>query len=55
MQNLGLILLVFSFVMFVIGSWRYNAPEWNRIVSAGLAFLVAAELFGGISALHYFK
>lgn len=55
MQNLGLVLLVFAFVCFVISAWAAAAPYWNKLVSIGLAFLVAAELFGGIAALHYFK
>lgn len=51
MQNLGLTLLVFSFVCFVIAA--FSGAVWNRLVAAGLAFLVAAELFGGLAALHY--
>jgi hypothetical protein len=53
MQNLGLILLVFSFVCFVIACFNAAAPHWNKLIAAGLAFLVAAELFGGLTALHY--
>ncbi len=53
MQNLGLILLVFSFVCFVISCWAAAAPHWNKLISLGLAFLVGAEIFGGLSALHY--
>lgn len=45
----GLILLVFAFVLFVIGAWGPAIePYWRRIVSAGLACWVAAELFGRI-------
>lgn len=55
MQNLGLVLLVFSFVCFVIACWAAAAPYWNKLVAAGLAFLVAAELFGGLAALHIIK
>ncbi len=51
MQNLGLVFLVFSFVCFVISCWGAAAPHWNRLIALGLAFLVAASLFGGISAL----
>ena len=38
-----LILLVFAFVCFVIGAMQNPpTPSWNRIVSAGLAFLTAS-------------
>ncbi len=53
MPNLGLVLLVFSFVCFVIACFPSMSGNWNRLVAAGLAFLVAAEIFGGLSALHY--
>ena len=53
MQNLGLVLLVFSFVLFVVAAWQHGSPMWNRFVAAGLACLVAAEIFGGLTALHY--
>lgn len=54
MQNsLGLVLLVFSFVCFVCACFAAFAPHWNKLVAAGLAFLVAAEIFGGLAALHY--
>lgn len=53
MQNIGLVLLVFSFVCFVLAAWSAIAPNYPRLVAAGLAFLVAAELFGGLSAMHY--
>jgi hypothetical protein len=53
MANLGLVLLVFSFVCFVIACFQAAAPFWNKLIAAGLAFLVAAELFGGLTSLHY--
>lgn len=53
MQNLGLVLLVFAFVMFFLAALNIGAPHWNRLIAAGLACLVAAELFGGLVALHY--
>jgi hypothetical protein len=53
MQNLGLVLLVFSFVCFTIACFAVAAPYWNKLVAAGLAFLVAANLFGGLTAMHY--
>jgi Na+-translocating ferredoxin:NAD+ oxidoreductase RnfD subunit len=54
-QNLGLVLLVFAFVCFVIACFNAAAPFWNKLVAAGLAFLVAAELFGGLAALHIIR
>jgi hypothetical protein len=49
MQNLGLVLLVFSFVCFVLACWlTRQQPHYSRLIAAGLAFLVAAELFGGL-------
>lgn len=48
---MSLILLVFAFVCFVISCFSAAAPYWNRLISAGLAFLVAAQLFGGALAL----
>jgi hypothetical protein len=53
MANLGLILLVFSFVIFVLAAFNVSA-RWN-LVAAGLAFWVAAELFGGLAAMHYIR
>ncbi len=55
MQNLGLVLLVFSFVCFVIAATSWGAGVWNKLIAAGLAFLIAAELFGGLAALHYIR
>lgn len=48
---MNLILLVFAFVCFVIACFNAAAPFWNKLIAAGLAFLVAAQLFGGVSAL----
>lgn len=53
MQNLGLVLLVFAFVCFTIACFNAAQPWWNKLVAAGLAFLTAASLFGGIASLHY--
>jgi len=53
MQNLGLVLLVFSFVCFALACTALGATHWNKLIAAGLAFLVAADIFGGLSALHY--
>lgn len=42
---LGLVLLVFAFVLFVLGAFPLTAP-WNpRLIAAGLACWVAVEIF----------
>jgi hypothetical protein len=46
MVNLDLVLLVFAFVLFILGTSLISEPNRLRIVSAGLAFWVAASLFG---------
>lgn len=35
-------LLVFAIVCFVLATWGPAQPNWNRLVSAGLAFLAAS-------------
>lgn len=37
-----LILLIFSFVCFVLGAWTNPPSDRTRLVSAGLAFLAAS-------------
>ena len=46
-MNTHLLLLVFSFVLFVLAAVPYppSEPYWHRLVSAGLAFWVASILF----------
>ena len=39
---LHLVLLVFAFVLFAVSALPPAAPQWNRLISAGLAFLVAS-------------
>jgi len=51
MDKLGLILLVFAFVLFCLAAWKGGEPYWNKLVAAGLAFLTAAMLFGNIGVL----
>lgn len=52
MQNLGLILQVFAFVLFFIAAvFNSVAPHSPRLVAAGLCFWVASEIFGGASRL----
>lgn len=48
---MNLILLVFSFVCFVIAVFNFGAPHWNKLLAAGLAFYVAAQLFGNVLGL----
>jgi hypothetical protein len=43
-QPIHLILLVFALVCFVLATWGPAAPNWNRLVSAGLAFLTASMI-----------
>lgn len=49
MQNLGLVLLIFGFVCFVIACFQVGDPIWRKLLCAGMAFVTAAEIFGGIS------
>lgn len=51
MGNLGLVLLVFAFVIFVLAAFNVSA-RWN-LIAAGLAFWVAAEIFGGLAKFGY--
>jgi hypothetical protein len=46
-MNLKFVLLVFSFVLFVLAALPYPpaAPWWNRLVAAGLACWVATLVF----------
>ena len=50
MDKLGLVLLVFAFVLFCISAYTESATP-AKLRSAGLAFLSAAMLFGGIGAV----
>jgi hypothetical protein len=49
MEKLGLILMVFSFVCFVLSVWQ--ATHWNKLISAGLSFLTAAIIFGNVGLI----
>ena len=44
----SLIFLVFAFVCFVISAWGIPEPHRPRLIAAGLAFWVLAELVGHI-------
>lgn len=37
-----LLLLLFALVCFVLATFPPTQPHWNRLVSAGLAFLTAS-------------
>lgn len=50
MNNWHIVLLVFAFVCFVLAAFPFATPVWNRLIAAGLAFMVAAQLFGGLLA-----
>lgn len=39
-----LIFLVLALVLFLVATWRPAAPDWSRLVSAGLAALVASMI-----------
>ncbi len=39
-----LLLLLFAFVCFVLATFPPATPYWNRLVSAGLACLVASMI-----------
>lgn len=49
MEKLGLVLLVFSFVCFVVAAWQTTL--WQKLVAAGLAFFTAALIFGNVGVL----
>jgi len=44
---INILLLMFAFVLFVIATFSLASPYWNRLISAGLACWVAAQLFVG--------
>jgi hypothetical protein len=48
MQNLGLVLLVFAFVIMCVATVISSTGRWN-LLAVALAFYIAAELFGGIA------
>jgi hypothetical protein len=51
MEKLGLILLVFSFVCFCLGTWSGTSGYWNKLIAAGLAFFAAALIFGNVGLI----
>lgn len=50
MDKLGLVLLVFSFVCFVISAFWADAQR-PKLVAIGLAFMAAAMVFGNAGVL----
>ncbi len=45
-MSIRLILLVFALVLFILGAWPI--PSRVNLISAGLAFWVAAVIFTGL-------
>lgn len=52
MQNLGLILLVFAFVIMCIAVRIGAAGSWS-LVPLALAFWIASELLGGLGRVFH--
>jgi hypothetical protein len=51
----NLILLIFAFVLFTIAAvWNppSTSPWFSRLVAAGLAFLTASMIWGGLEGYH---
>lgn len=48
MQNIGLILLVFAFVVACIATRIQQVGTWN-LIALSIAFWIASELIGGIA------
>lgn len=55
MANLGLVLLVFGFVCFFLGSIKIGDPYRMKLIAAGLAFVTGAEIFGGLSNIFHWR
>jgi hypothetical protein len=55
MANLGLVLLVFGFVCFFMASIKLGEPYQVKLIAAGLAFVTAAEIFGGLSNIFHWR
>jgi hypothetical protein len=59
MINLGPILLVFAFVLFTIAAvWNPSAPSpaapwFGRLIAAGLACWVLADVLGGVHLIGH--
>jgi hypothetical protein len=54
MQNVGLILLVFAFVLAVIAAcWEPPAPSRWRLGWAAIACWIASELIGGLGRVFH--
>jgi hypothetical protein len=48
MQNIGLILLVFAFVLACLATRGFGAPPWS-LGWAAIACWIASELIGGVA------
>jgi hypothetical protein len=53
MANVGLVLLVFGFVCFFMAALKLGEPYRIKLIAAGLAFVTAAEIFGGLSNIFH--
>ena len=42
--NFHFVFVVFALVCFILSAWQAAAPNWNKLISAGLAFLALAML-----------
>lgn len=47
-MEIGLILLIFSFVLAVLAAWPWPAPPRFNLLAAAFAFFIAALIFGGV-------
>lgn len=52
MHNIGLILLVFAFVLAVLASRGIGSPPW-QLGWAAIACWIASELIGGLTPLFH--
>jgi hypothetical protein len=51
MDKFGVLLMAFSVVCFVLSIWQATAPNWNKLISAGLSFLALALFFGNLGVV----
>lgn len=51
---MGLILVVFAFVIFCLAAWLWSPTGWYhpRLLALGLAFYMASIIFGGAQLSH---
>lgn len=51
-MELGLILLIFSFVCAVCATFNVPAPPRINLLAAAFAFFIASLIFGGVHIGH---